>query len=100
MRDLEKTVIDAEPTGGYSPDAAPQSGRNVMGNPAFRTLDPYTGDHAKFSKWRSKLRGILVGEDEAYRELFRVIESPYMSEIAARSDGEDKYEDETEQLAR
>ena len=27
----------------------------VMQNPAFRSLDPYAGDHSKFNKFRSKL---------------------------------------------
>ena len=30
---------------------------NILRNPALRNVEPYSGDHRKYSKWKSKLRG-------------------------------------------
>ena len=56
--DLKKFIDEGKADG---PEGDGRKPRNIMGNPAFRVLDAYAGDHNKYNKWRSKLKGILVG---------------------------------------
>ena len=91
-----KQVREAQQAGG--PDE--KKSRSVTNNPAFRNLDCYTGDHAKFSRWRSRLRGIVVGEEEKFGLLMKFMESPHQSEIVSRADNPEAYEEQLLLLAK
>ena len=51
-------------------DAGAEKGEAKVGgilrNQAFRNLETYGGDHRKYWKWRSRLRGILFGEGSGH----------------------------------
>ena len=73
--------------------------RGLLSNPALRNLTVYTGEHAKFSKWRSKVRGIVSGEDPAYCTVLEAMESAHQVELFPQSDGKDEYKEQTTRLA-
>lgn len=84
---------------GSSGDGESRRSRGILGNPAFRNLESYTGDHTKFSRWRSKVRGILLSEDDVYNVMFKVLESPHQLELVAKGESEEEYEEQARKLA-
>ena len=67
--EAERRTVNAEGMGGGGWKEGRLKG--VLSNPALRNLDPYTGDHPKYAKWRSKLRGILGSEDGDFRKIIK-----------------------------
>ena len=82
---LEKDRLsDASDEGGEKDTMKTNS---LLRNPALRNVKCYTGDHKEYSRWRSKIKGILVGENEAFRMALKQMESADQNEIPPRSDG-------------
>ena len=72
---------------------------NILRNPGWKTVDPYSGGHRKYNKWKSKVKGVLFGEDENYRSILKLMESPDQAEIPSRTEGSVQYEEVVERLA-
>ena len=72
---------------------------SLLRNPALRNLEPYSGNHLKYGKWRSKIRGILFGEDESYRAALKQMESALQPEIPSRAEGSVEYESQMMKLS-
>ena len=71
MESLEQDKASDAATDGNGERTGGKDG--VLRNPALRNLIPYTGDHRKYSKFRSKLKGILVCEDDIYRKALKLM---------------------------
>ena len=76
------------------------SSQSILRHPGFRNLECYSGDHKRFNKWRSKLRGILLGEDEGFRAALKLMESPEQPELPSIAEGTGAYESQIGGLQR
>ena len=74
---MELRLKDAEEKNPNEDGAGGKRSNGILGNLALRHLEAYTGDHGKYSKWRSKVRGVLISEDENYGQILKIIESPH-----------------------
>ena len=99
---LESMERDRQSEGG-SDESGERGGKRtndgLLRNPALRNLEPYSGNHLKYGKWRSKIRGILFGEDESYRAALKQMESASQPEIPSRAEGSVEYESQMMKLA-
>ena len=91
LEDMVKKVM-GEDFGGMGKDS--QRTQSILRNPALRNLVAYTGDHRLFGKFRSKIKGILFGEDEDYKKVLKVLEDSERTEIPAITEGEEEYNDD------
>ena len=73
--------------------------RGLLSSPAFRNMDHYSGDHAKFARWRSKLKGLLRSENDGYVNMLKLMESPVQGEIPAMSEGKFEYQKNVDKFA-
>ena len=80
-------------------DAYPRKANELLRNPAFRQLFCYTGEHKQYSKWRSKVKAILVGEDEHFRTVLKTLESPEQQEIPPEAEGTSGYAEQVRLLS-
>ena len=69
---------DASEEGGDKD--APRT-NSLLRNPALRNVKCYTGDHKDYNRWRSKIKGILVGEHEGVRKALKQMEDANQNEI-------------------
>ena len=84
----------------FSEDFAKSKPRGILNNPGLKHLEAYSGDHSKFSRWRSKAQGVLVSEDELYGTMLKTIEGPHQVEILPKSEGVPEYEIQIKALAK
>ena len=89
---------DGTAAGYTDPDS--RKSRGIMGNPALRNLEAYSGDHAKYNKWRSKIKGILTAEDDTYRKALKMIESHHQNEIPSIADDPDEHQAQLDKFAK
>ena len=85
--------------GGAGAGDDPKRRGSILGNPALRQLEFYSGEHAKYAKWRSKTRGIFVAEEELYSVIFRTLESPHQVELPPKCNGQSKYTAQIQKMA-
>ena len=104
ITDAEKTIFEvaqgSTPPGGEAEDAEHRKARGILGNPAFRNLETYIGDRTKFSKWRSKVRGIFIGEDERFACVFKAMEFLHQDELLPKAEGVKEYQDQVEKISQ
>ena len=86
-------------TGDAGSDPIGSKPNGILRNQGLRTLESYSGEHKKYNKWRSKLKGILCGENEAFRMALKVMEAPERLEIAPVTEGAAEYENQIEKIA-
>ena len=97
LKDVEKTLEERLADEGKSGGDGRR--RGVLSNPALKNLQSYNGEHARFARWRSKLKGILSDEDPVFGRVMKAMESAHQSEIMSKSDGMEEYQKQMQKIA-